>query len=145
MEFFENNIPVGWFTSAPALISQVSQQGRVHSGNSSVNMRNGADLCQAVPIEGGCFYEFSFFAHGEGAQVGVTGTVTFVDANNNETLGLEIIVTRMNLPDSNRDFGYFRGFTTAAPANAVAALVCFSVNAQGNQSADIDDVSFALQ
>jgi len=72
MEAFTGSIPNDWQTTTPTLLSKVTQQGRVHSGNLSVNLTDGANLSQTAAIHGGCFYELSFFAHGEEAQVGET-------------------------------------------------------------------------
>lgn len=145
MESFTGNVPTGWTTTTPNNISQVTQQGRVHSGNSSVNLTNGANLRQVVPVNAGCFYELSFFAHGEGAQVGLVATVNFITPPNTKTTGLTITVRQQDIPNSNRAFGYYRGFTIAVPAGATTAEILFTVTANGGQSLDLDDVSFAVQ
>lgn len=145
MESFTDGVPTGWFTTTPNDVSQVTQQGRVHSGNSAVNLADGANLSQIVPINGGCFYELSFFAHGEGAQVGFTATVNFITPPSTETLGLQITVNQQDVPDSDREFEFYRGITTQAPANATLAIIEFTVNADGGQSLDLDDVSFSVQ
>ena len=143
-EFESNGVPTGWTTTTPGLVSQDTAQGRVHSGLSSVNLLDGADLSQTIaPVSGGCFYEFSFFAHAQGAQVGVTATVTFVTPTGNE-VGAVITVERQDISDSDREFAYYRAITSAAPANATAAIITFTVTAQGNQSLNIDDVSFSV-
>jgi len=144
MESFTGNIPDNWDTTTSSLISEVTAQGRVHSGNSAVNLADGANLSQTVtPITGGCFYEFSFFGHGEGAQVRVTATVTFVTPTGNLT-GATITALMQDIPDGNRAFGYYRVITTAAPANVTSAIISFAVIANGGESLDIDDVSFSL-
>ena len=142
MELFTKNIPDDWTTTTPGLISKVTAQGRVHSENSSVNLLDGANLSQSVTdINGGCFYELSFFVHGEGAQVSITATVTFVTPTGNVN-GAAIIVNQQDIPNSNRDFGYYIVTTTAAPANVEKAIIKFSATANGSQSLDLDDVSF---
>jgi hypothetical protein len=143
MELFTGNLPNGWSTNNPAGVSHVTAQGLVHSGLSSVGLTDGTNLCQTVPIEGGCFYEFSFFAHGEGAQVAIDASVVFITGST-ETLGLEISIPKLYLPNANRDFGYYRGITIKAPTHATSARVCFSVSANGGQTADIDDVSLSV-
>lgn len=145
MESFTGGIPTDWTTSTPTKVSQVTAQGRVHSGESSVNLTDGATLFQVVPVNEGCFYEFSFFAHGEGAQVGVIATVTFVVPPSTQTLGLQISVRQQDMPNSNRDFGYYRGHTIQAPAGAMTAIINFAVTANGEQSMDLDDISFTIQ
>ena len=144
MEQFTLNVPTGW-TAAPDQndVSPVTQQGRVHSGNSAVNMTNGVNLSQTVPAEAGCFYQLSFFAHGNGAQVGLIATVTFVTPSGSVN-GLTITVQKMDLGDANRQFAYFRGITTKAPAETTSAIINFFVDATGGQSLDLDDVSFSV-
>ena len=144
MELFTDNIPDDWTTTTPDLISEVMAQGRVHSENSSVNLEDGANLSQFVAtVEGGCFYELSFFAHGEGAQVSLTATVTFVTPTGNVN-GATIIVNSQDIPNSNREFGYYSVTTLAAPDNAESAIISFSVTTSGGQSLDLDDVSFKV-
>ena len=138
MEQFVGNIPTGWSTTTPNLISRETASGRVHTGESAVVMPNGSDLSQIVPVQGGCFYKLSFFAHGEGAQVGFTATVTFITGGT----GLEITVRRMDMPSGSREFGYYRGITILAPKGATEAEIKFVVTANGNQYMDLDDVSF---
>jgi len=143
MESFTDNIPTGWTTTTPERVSQDTARGRVHSGDSAAALTNGADLSQVVPVNGGCFYELSFFGHGEGALVGVTATVTFLSAAGS-TIGLQIIVNRGDMPNSSRDFGYYRAITTQAPAGATSARITFVVTSQGGQYLDLDDVSFSV-
>lgn len=147
MEAFTGTVPTKWTSTTPTLISPVTQQGRVHSGNSSVNLKDTAVLTQTIStISPGCFYEFSFFAHGEGAQVAFTATINFITSSG-DVLGGSITVRQQDVPNSNRDFGYYRIITTiAAPNNAIGARIDFTVTAgQGQQSLDIDDVSFGTQ
>ncbi|MCL2637444.1 MAG: collagen-like protein [Oscillospiraceae bacterium] len=145
MEIFKENIPADWTTTTPDAISQETQQGRVHTGESAVAITNGGNLSQTVSVNAGCTYELSFFAHGEGAQVSVTADVNFVTAGGGVTLGLRIFIRMQDLPNSNRDYGYYRGITIPAPADAQAAQIIFTIEANGNQHADIDDVSFSAQ
>lgn len=145
MEEFNENIPASWYSTTPELITQVTQQGRVHSGNSAVNLKNTAVLYQDINIAESCFYAFSFFAHAEGALVKVVATVTFFDAENTAVEGLRIQVNQQDIPNSNRAFGYYRGITIKAPVNTIRARIAFTVEAEGMQSLDIDDVSFSQQ
>lgn len=144
METFTNNIPQGWTTTTATSVSTVTQLGRVHSGSASVNLAGGGTLRQDVPITGGCYYDFSFFARGEGAQVGVDATVTFINDQGLNVTGLTIHVRDQDIPNDNREFAYYRGITTQAPSNATAARIQFVVTAGGGQSMDLDDVSFSV-
>ena len=82
MEYVSNEQPTDWVFTNPEGISSIDLQGRVHSGNYAVNIENESSIEQKIPLEnGGCFYELSFFARGEGAQVGFIATVTFVTPN----------------------------------------------------------------
>ena len=70
MEIVIDDKPTGWLFSNPDNITSENSQGRVHSGNWSVNITDDSTLSQVINnIEPGCFYELSFFARGEGAQV----------------------------------------------------------------------------
>lgn len=144
MEFFTGNIPDCWSANTPNLIARDTGGGRVHSGNSSVAIRGGGNLYQIVPVCGGCFYELSFFGHGEGAQVSVTATVTFYDEDFIAIEeGLRIFVRRQDIPTANRNFGYYRKITTKSPCEAFFARVNFSVTSEGMQYLNLDDVSFS--
>jgi len=140
MEAFSGSVPTGWSTTAPAAVSRVTEFGRVHSGEAAVALSDGANLTQIVSINEGCFYELSFFARGEGAQVGFTATVTFIPGGE----ALRITVRKQDLTNSNRVFAYFKGITERAPAGASSAEIRFEVEANGNQSLDLDDVSFSI-
>ena len=122
----------------------MAQQGRVHSGFSAVNIADKGNLKQDIPINGGCYYSFSFFAHGEGAQVGLDATVSFINSQGLNVTGLTIHVESQDVPNSNRDFAYYRGITNLAPDNATSARIQFVVTAGGGQSLDLDDVSFTV-
>jgi len=142
MEEFDGNLPVGWTTTTPDLVRQVTAQGLVHTGDSAVALSGGANLSQEVrPIHEGCFYEFSFFAHAEGANVGVTATLTFLTGTR-EPAG-EIVIRQRDVPTADRVFGYYRTITFAAPTGATYVLIKFECTAQGGQQLDIDDVSFS--
>lgn len=143
MESFTDNIPTGWTTTTPLLIAQNTAQGRVHTGSSSVNIEDGGILTQNIMgvFNPGCFYEFSFFARGEGAQVSFTATLNFLTPGG-DVLGAEIFVRDQDLPDDNRNFTYYRAYTTAAPIGTTGVRIDFEVEAQGQQSMDLDDVSF---
>ena len=144
MELLTNDVPTGWTANNKTLVSPTDQQGRVHSGNRAVNLEGGAVLYQDVPVEAGCFHTLSFFARGEGSQVGFTAKVIYLNAQNQPTQGLLIQVRQQDLVNSNRSFAYYRGITSAAPAGTVKARIEFTVAANGGQSMDLDDVSFSV-
>ena len=135
-------VPTGWTANDSDLVEQVDLQGRVHSGNRAVNLKDGAVLQQDITVAGGCFHTLSFFARGEGSQVGVTATVTYLNTQNQATPALTITVRQQDLVNSNRVFAHYQGITVEAPADAVKARIRFAVTADGGQSMDLDDVSF---
>lgn len=144
MEAFTGSVPTGWTMNNASLSSKVTQQGRVHSGSSAVNLENGAVLTQDIAITGGCFYGLSFFARGEGAQVGLTATLTFYNEEEEATPGLTITVRQQDIPTDNRNYVYYRSVSVAAPGDAVTLRVQFRVTANGGQSLDLDDVSLTI-
>ena len=144
MELFTGRVPTGWIANDPDLVSQVTQQSRVHTGDSAVNLQDDAVLSQIHTITGGCHYAFSFFARGEGAQIGIVATLIFENGQGVVTEGLRITIRQEDLPNDNQEFGYYRGFSIAAPVDAVSVQIVFEVNANGSQSADIDDVSLTI-
>ena len=140
MENFTDNVPNGW--TAVGSTARITLQGRVHSGASSVGLGDNARLTQNIAISGGCFYELSFFAHGEGAQTGVVATVRFTNPSGLNVIGAQITVNTQDLPNDNRGWGYYRVITIMAPNNAVNANIEFV--ADTNVSLDLDDVSFSV-
>jgi hypothetical protein len=108
-----------------------------------VNLLNGANLNQTVSVTEGCFYELSFFALGEGANVDVEAVVTFITATGYSE-GLRISVEMQDIPTAVRQFAYYRGITDAAPQGAFEAEIVFHVMAEGGQSLLLDDVSFSV-
>jgi hypothetical protein len=142
MEAFTGTVPTSWTANNPALVSQTTAQGTVHSGGSAVVLQNGAVLSQTIaPITAGCFYEFSFFAQGAGAQVGFTATVTFLTAGG-DVSGGTIAVRQQDLVNANRNWTYYEIYTAAAPAGVTGARIAFAVTADGMQALLLDDVSF---
>lgn len=135
--------PDDWTVNDPDLVGQNTAAGGVHSGESSVNLGNGAVLTQEVSITGGQYYAFSFFAHGEGQNTALTATVTFLEGTL-ETLGLTITAGEGSLPTTAGVFSYLRGITLQAPAGATTARIEFSVTANGQQTVDVDDVSLSV-
>lgn len=141
MEIVVENKPDSWDFINPDGITSEDSQGRVHSGNWSVNMEDDTTISQTVEnIEGGCFYELSFFARGEGAQVGLTARVIFV-TNSGDVTGGTITINQQDITNDNRDFAYYKVITNSAPINTTAIRVEFEVTANGEQSLDLDDVS----
>lgn len=144
MEAFTDAVPTSWTANNKNLVSQVGQQGRVHSGNLAANLVNGAVLYQDIAVDAGCYHRFSFFARGEGSKVSVTAKVIYLNAQDQPTQGLLIQVRQQDMTNSNRDFAYYQGITIAAPAGTVKARIEFDVSTDGGQSMDLDDVSFSL-
>ena len=141
MENVIDDKPTGWLLTNPDNITSENSQGRVHSGNWSVNIEDDATISQVINnIEAGCFYELSFFARGEGAQVSLNANVIF-QTNSGDVLGGNLMVRSQDMTNSNRDFAYYRLITSQAPAGTIAIKIEFIVNANGNQSLDLDDVS----
>ena len=92
MEIVIDDKPTGWLFSNPDNVTSENSQGRAHSGNWSVNITDDTTISQVINnIEAGCFYELSFFARGEGAQVSLNANVIFI-TNSGDVLGGNIIV-----------------------------------------------------
>ena len=87
------------------------------------------------------YYALSFFARGEGSQVGLNATVTFLTPSGSVSGGT-LTVRQQDMSSSNRVFIYYQLITTAAPADATSARIDLASNASGSQAADLDDVSF---
>ena len=141
MEIVIDDKPTRWLFSNPDNITSENSQGRVHSGNWSINITDDSTLSQVINnIEPGCFYELSFFARGEGAQVSLNANVIFI-TNSGDVLGGNLMVRSQDMTNSNRDFAYYRLITSEAPVGTTGIRIEFIVNANGNQSLDLDDVS----
>lgn len=144
MEAFTEEVPTGWTINERRLVSPMNLQGRVHSGSNAVNLQDGAILHQEVAVEAGCYHELSFYARGEGNQVGLTARVTYLDTQDQPSQALLIQVRPLDLVSDARVFAHYQGLTTIAPTNTVKARIEISVNAAENQSMDLDDVSFSV-
>jgi hypothetical protein len=141
METVVDDQPEGWDFINPDGITSVDAQGRVHSGEFSVNIVDDAGIEQTIPVDGGgCFYILSFFARGEGDQVGFTAALTF-ETTSGPVNGGEVTVRQGDLTTSNNDFAFFQLVSTQAPVDTTAVTISFVVNATGGQSLDLDDVS----
>ena len=141
MEEVIDDKPTGWLFSNPDNITSENSQGRVHSGNWSVNIVDDSTLSQVINnIEPGCFYQLSFFARAEGAQVVLNANVIFI-TNSGDLLGGNIMVRSQDMTNSNRDFAYYRLITSEAPVGTTGIRIEFIVKANGNQSLDLDDIS----
>lgn len=133
MENIEDDKPTDWIFENEDGISSNDAQGRVHSGNYSVNIEDGSSISQRIPISGECYYRLSFFARGEGSMVGLNASVVF-ETNNGNVDGGEITIRPQDITNSNRDFAFYQLITTKAPANATAIIIKFLVNSSGEQS-----------
>ncbi|MGN0135433.1 hypothetical protein [Anaerotignum sp.] len=145
MESFDSKgVPTGWNINNSDLVEPDDDQGDVHSGNFSALLFNKAVLSQDISIEGGCFFELSFFARGNGAQVQLEACVTFSTDDSFTTDSSCILIRAQDIPTDNRNFAYYRFITAQAPANATNARIEFRVTANGEQSLNLDDVSFSV-
>lgn len=142
METVTDGRPDSWMANDTALVSAVEQPGRVHSGQRAVSLASGAIFWQDVAVEAGCFHTLSFFARGEGSQVGVNASVTYYTEQEQPVIGLTIPVRQQDMVSESRSFAYYRGMTAAAPEGAATARIQFEVTADDGQSMDLDDVSF---
>ena len=144
MENRSNNTPSNWIFTNPDGVVSINSQGRVHSGTWAVNIEDNSAIQQTVPVsEGGCFYILSFFARGEGSEVGLIVTVVF-ETPTGPVNGRTITIRQQDITNSNRDFAFYQLTTTASPANTTGITVKFLVNADGEQSLDLDDVSLIV-
>ena len=92
MENVIDDKPTGWLLTNPDNITSENSQGRVHSGNWSVNIEDDATISQVINnIEPDCFYELSFFARGEGDQVSLNANVIFI-TNYGDIIGGNIMI-----------------------------------------------------
>jgi len=143
-EFWHNDKPDDWDTPTPDAVEQQFGQGSVHSGGLAASMYNDAFLRQTIyDICPDCHYNFSFFAHAEGGNVGFTATVIFLTEYAN-VVGAEITVRQHDLVNSSGSFSYYRVITDAAPKGVTGAIISFHVRTNGNQKMDLDDVSFSI-
>ena len=144
MENRDDDKPTNWTFTNPDGITSVNAQGRVHSGNWAVNIEDDSAIEQTIPVTAcGCYYILSFFARGEGSQVGLTATVTF-QTTTGPVSGGTITVRQQDITNSNRDFAFYQLITTAAPCNTTGITIKFLVEAEGKQSLDLDDVSLIV-
>ncbi|WP_312644259.1 hypothetical protein [Hydrogenoanaerobacterium sp.] len=144
MEQFYGNVPIGWTTTTPLAVEKKTSQGRVHSGNSSVNLGNGAHLVQTFEdVAGGNFYELSFYAHGEGEQAGLKAFVIY-ETDVGDVLGGCLTVRKQDMISGSRNFGYYRVLTSATPNNIKRLKLQFVVSSNEDHSVDLDDVSFKM-
>ncbi|MGN1370680.1 MAG: hypothetical protein ACI4XM_00155 [Candidatus Coprovivens sp.] len=144
MESVTNNKPNGWTFTNPNGVTSENSQGRVHSGNWSVNIEDNSSIKQTIPIsECGCYYEISFFARGEGSQVGLELNALYETPSGQVQAGT-LSIRQQDITDLNRDFGYYRLITYQAPSGVTGLTLEFKVTANGEQSLDLDDVSVII-
>ena len=145
MESFNvNGVPIGWNINNSELVEPDNDQGDVHSGQYSALLYNDAVLWQNIAITGGCYFELSFFARGNGTQVQLEACVTFSNNDNMVSDGTCILIRAQDIPTDNRNFAYYRFITAQAPNDATNARIEFRVTANGTQSLNLDDVSFSI-
>ena len=144
MENSSNDKPLNWTFTNPDGVTSVNIQGRVHSGNWAVNIEDASAIEQTIPVTtGGCYYILSFFARGEGSQVGLTASVVFQTTTGHINGGI-IDIRQQDIVNSNRSFAFYQIVTSASPDNTTAITIKFLVNADGEQSLDLDDVSLII-
>lgn len=143
MEEIQDDKPTDWIFENEDGITSNDAQGRVHSGNYSINIEDDSSISQRIPIFGGCYYRLSFFARGEGSQVGLNASVTF-ETDSGDVDGGSISVRPQDITNSNRDFAFYQLITIQAPINTTAIVIKFLVNSSGGQSLDLDDVSLTI-
>ncbi len=145
-EEFECGVPEGWKTLSPCAVSQVTAPGRVHSGNSCVGLSDCAKLRQIIKreIEANHCYQLSCFAQLQGTNAGFAVEVTFLKRHE-EIAGGCILVRGQDIPNCQRQFGFYTLITSRAPRGVTGVIIEFSVNTTGCQCVCFDDVSFAEQ
>lgn len=144
MENSSNDKPLNWTFTNPDGVTSVNIRGRVHSGNWAVNIEDASAIEQTIPVNtGGCYYILSFFARGEGSQVGLTASVVFQTTTGPINGGI-IDIRQQDIVNSNRSFAFYQIVTSSSPDNTTAITIKFLVNADGEQSMDLDDVSLII-
>lgn len=144
MENIADNKPLNWtFTNSDGVNSTTSQ-GRVHSGSWSVNINDSSAIEQTILVNNSeCFYRLSFFARGEGSQVGLTVTIVFETTTGPVNGGI-ISIRQQDIINANREFAFYQLITSKSPSNTTGITVKFLVNAFDEQSLDLDDVSLTV-
>ena len=144
METVVNGKPANWSYTNPNGINSVDVEGRVHTGSWAVNITDNSAIEQTIPVsDGGCYYILSFSARGEGSQVGLTASITF-ETSTGSVNGGTLTIREQDLTNANRVFGFYQLVTSEAPENTIGITIKFLVNADGNQSLDLDDVSLLI-
>ena len=144
MENSSNDKPLNWTFTNPDGVTSVNIRGRVHSGNWAVNIEDASAIEQTILVNtGGCYYILSFFARGEGSQVGLTASVVFQTTTGHINGGI-IDIRQQDIVNSNRSFAFYQIVTSSSPDNTTAITIKFLVNADGEQSLDLDDVSLII-
>lgn len=144
MENRSNNKPTNWVFTNSNGVTSINSQGRVHTGAWAVNIEDESAIEQTIPItDCGCHYQLTFFARGEGSEVGLTATAVFQTTTGPVNAGT-ITVRKQDITNSNREFAHYRLITSSSPCNVTGITIKFLVNANGNQSLDLDDVSLLV-
>ena len=141
MENITDNKPNNWIFTNPENVVITDNQGSVHSGNAAVLLGNESAIEQTIPLNNGnCYYRLSFFAQGEGSQVGFTATVTF-NTTTGDVTGGSITVKQQDLTNSNRAWTYYQLITTQAPANTTGITVKIVASTSLEQNLILDNIS----
>ena len=75
-------------------------------------------------------------------QIGLTASVIFRNDVGGELARDTITIRNQDTTTSTRSWGYYRILTKNAPLSAARAEIVFLADGLGEQSIDIDDVSF---
>jgi hypothetical protein len=146
METFTENMPDGWQSTTPELVSQTTQRSQVHTGDYAVSLFDMAQLYQVVPASEGCYYELSFFARGTGDNVVLDVEVNFIDQSGDQHNGLLIPIRMHDIPYEESEFAYYRKMTVKAPSGTTSAQILFkNMSIDTEQYIYLDDVSFTVR
>jgi len=147
MEEFVGNIPTDWTATivSPLFgVFRIDVPANVHTGISSVGMKNDTTLSQIVaPIKESCHYQFSFFARADVSEASLTATAVFLTTDGGEIPAASIVIREGSMVSAEGVFGYYRAITERAPEDAVQVRITFRVTAPGISYVYIDDVSLS--
>lgn len=140
-----DNKPNNWILTNSSGVTSETGNGRVHSGNKSVNVKNTSKISQTITdINEDCYYELSFFLNSDGDTTGLTVTVTFITTSGS-VIGGTVNIREQDIVGSSSNFGYYKLITSKAPSGTTSLKVEFCITANGEQSINIDDVSLTVK
>lgn len=139
-----NDKPNDWILTNIDGVTSQSSNGRVHSGNKSVNIKDKSKISQTVEINDECYYELSFFLNAQADETQLTATVTF-NTDSTSIIGGIINIRKKDITTTSGSFGYYKLITSKAPVGTNSIKVEFSVIANEQQSINVDDVSLTIK